>query len=168
MGTTKELYERLVLHKDGQEELWQYYHIEMARKYFPEGCNICGSTKAIILCDSTVIYGSSYGLIYLCTECRSYVGVHGDHRNGYGEANAPKGLLADADMRRLRKEAHKYFDTLWKNTKMTRKGAYKVLMRVTKVDEKDAHIAMLPREKLIILIDYLKNLKVNRNGKESS
>ncbi len=144
------------------EEPWQNYYVEMARKYFPEGCNICGSLKSVILTDSTVIYGSSYGLIYLCIKCRSYVGVHQDKNNNHGEADAPKGMLADRELRDLRKTAHKYFDPLWQDTNLSRKGAYKVLKRVLDISDDRAHIAVLSKQELRIIIKYLKSLKVNR------
>jgi len=144
-----------------KQQLWDSYHVYMGQKYFPDGCNVCGSFKSVILTDSFVIYGTSYGNIYLCTKCRSYVGVHDNPNNDHGEVDAPKGLLADEDMRKLRRQAHALFDPMWKEGKLSRTGAYKVLMRVTGVDKKHAHIAMLPKEQLIILINYLKNRKEN-------
>lgn len=174
MGTSKREYleqssresdsgcqERLTVKK---EELWQEYFIMMARKYFPNGCNICNVQKGIILTDSSIIYGSSYGLIYFCTNCKSYVGVHSVEHNPHGEKDAPKGTLADSELRRLRKNAHALFDPLWQKTNLSRRGAYKVLIRVTKVSQERAHIAMLTKSEITILIEYFKTLKVNKSN----
>jgi hypothetical protein len=171
MGRSKEQYvEQLYrLHGDDidrlarkRDELWQEYYVMMARKYFPDGCHICKSKKSVILTDSSIVYGSSYGLIYYCTNCKAYVGVHEEKNNPHGEENAPKGYLADRQMRQLRKLAHQYFDPLWQDTKLSRRGAYKVLQRATGVPEERAHIAMLTKKELNKLIQYFRNLKVNR------
>lgn len=37
-------------------------------------CPYCGKPTEFV--DSSVIYGRSYGMIYLCRDCRAYVGVH--------------------------------------------------------------------------------------------
>jgi len=145
-----------------KEELWQEYFIMMPRKYFPNGCNICGVQKSIILTDSAIIYGSSYGLIYYCTNCRAYVGVHKVKDNPHGEKDAPLGTLADSELRRLRKQAHALFDPLWSKSTLSRRGAYKVLQRATGVSEERAHIAMLNKNEVSILITYLKTLKINK------
>ena len=149
-----------------KDELWQEYFIMMPRKYFPDGCNICGVQKSIILTDSAIIYGSSYGLIYYCTNCRAYVGVHNVKHNPHGEKDAPKGTLADAELRRLRKQAHGLFDPLWQKSTLSRRGAYRMLQDVTKVTKERAHVAMLTKVEIIVLINYLKTLKIN-NGKAS-
>jgi len=170
MGRSKEKYAEWlnsqpsveeILHAK-KEELWQEYFIMMPRKYFPNGCNICGVQKSIILTDSSIIYGSSYGLIYYCTNCRAYVGVHDNAHNDHGEKDAPKGTLADSELVKLRKVAHKLFDPLWKETNLSRKGAYQVLINVTHVSKERAHIAMLTKAEITILINYLKTLKVNK------
>jgi hypothetical protein len=93
--------------------------------------------------DSSIIYGKSYGMVYLCRDCDAYVGVH----DGTDKA---KGRLADKNLRYHKKMAHKYFDNLWqrkmKKTKI-RKGharakAYKWLAEELGIDSKFAHIGM--------------------------
>ena len=172
MGRTKEESSEWLNHQEQsteemlqakKEELWQEYFIMMPRKYFPNGCNICGVEKSILLTDSAIIYGSSYGLIYYCTNCRSYVGVHKNPDNQHGEKDAPLGTLADSELRRLRKQAHALFDPLWKKSNLSRRGAYKVLRRITNVSEERAHIAMLNKPEVNSLINYLKTLKINKS-----
>ena len=41
-------------------------------------CDYCGRETEYV--DSKVIYGKSYGKIYLCRNCMAYVGVHKDIR----------------------------------------------------------------------------------------
>lgn len=59
--------------------------------------------------DSAIIYGRSYGLIWICEHfptCNSYVGCHKG-------SSRPKGTLADGPTREWRKQAHAAFDALW-------------------------------------------------------
>ena len=71
-------------------------------------CQHCGSK--VVLRDSSVVYGKSYGFVWICSNfpnCYSYVGVH---RN----TTRPLGRVANNELRKLRIEAHKYFDHMWK------------------------------------------------------
>lgn len=79
-------------------------------------CSYCKGDA--ILVDSSVIYGRSYGDIYLCSPCDAYVGVHKG-------TTKPKGTPANKALRELRKDAHEAFDFLtWKQRTppTTRKG----------------------------------------------
>ena len=60
-------------------------------------CPYCGKPTEYV--DSSIIYGRSYGMIYLCRDCRAYVGVH----KGTDQA---LGRLANAELREAKKEAH--------------------------------------------------------------
>jgi len=68
-------------------------------------CPYCGEKPEFV--DSSVIYGQSYGIIYLCRPCDAYVGVH-------KESDKALGRLANKDLREAKKKAHFYFDALWK------------------------------------------------------
>ena len=54
-------------------------------------CDYCGRETEYV--DSKVIYGKSYGKIYLCRNCMAYVGVHKG-------TDKPLGRLANAELRR--------------------------------------------------------------------
>ena len=71
----------------------------------------CGKPTEYV--DSSVIYGRSYGMIYLCRGCRAYVGVH----KGTDKA---LGRLANAELREAKKEAHYYFDQIAKTSLINR------------------------------------------------
>ena len=70
-------------------------------------CPYCGKKTEYV--DSSVIYGRSYGMIYLCRDCMAYVGVH----KGTDQA---LGRLANAELREAKKEAHYYFDQIAKTS----------------------------------------------------
>ena len=75
-------------------------------------CDYCGGEA--ILKDSRIIYKTrSYGSVYVCENypaCDAYVGAH-DY------TFEPKGSLANAELRELRKQCHEVFDELWMEKK---------------------------------------------------
>lgn len=90
--------------------------------------------------DSSCIYNKSYGMIYICTSCGAYVGVHKG-------TSTPLGSLANKELRLYRKEAHKYFDNIWRRKKKTgdryaRSKAYKWLSNKMKLPPNKTHIGM--------------------------
>lgn len=101
-------------------------------------CAYCGG--GVSLKDSKIIYGRSYGNIYICDkypECDAYVGVH------KSDGKTPLGTIANKELRELRKICHNnYFDPLWKSGKITRNEAYKFLQRIMGLTAEDCHIAM--------------------------
>ena len=99
-------------------------------------CGYCGLQSEYV--DSKEIYGTSYGMIYLCRPCDAYVRVHKD-------TDEPLGTLANKTLRELRKMAHTAFDPIWQSGryKGKRRSAYRWLARKLKVKEEAAHIAML-------------------------
>lgn len=50
-------------------------------------CDYCGRRAEFV--DSKIVYGKSYGMMYLCRHCMAYVGVHKG-------TSRPLGRLADA------------------------------------------------------------------------
>ena len=65
---------------------------------------------------SDIIYGKDFGPVYTCENyplCDSYVGCHPG-------TTEPLGRLADQELRFWKKEAHKYFDPIWKEKKINK------------------------------------------------
>lgn len=95
-------------------------------------CNICGSDE-IRKTKNDEIYGRIYGRgdIFLCDNCRSYVGCHPDGR--------PLGLLANREMRDLKVKCHSLFDPIWKNKEVPRGKLYGRLSNILKINKKDCH-----------------------------
>lgn len=91
-------------------------------------------------------------IFYLCSPCGAYVGCH------LGTDN-PLGILANAELRDLKKRAHAVFDPIWKkrlaekqvadpkyNKGMARGGRYKKLAEVLGIEKRDCHIGMFSPE----------------------
>lgn len=104
-------------------------------------CPYCQAKTSFV--DSSLIYNKSYGMIYICFECDAYVGCH----KGTDKA---KGSLANRSLRRLRNQAHSWFDPLWR-TKMkrdncsqseARNAAYEWLSEKLGIERDLTHIAM--------------------------
>ena len=98
-------------------------------------CDYCGRRTEYV--DSKVIYGKSYGMIYLCRNCMAYVGVHKG-------SDKPLGRLANAQLRYWKKEAHAAFDPLWKygSFKHRRNAAYAWLAEQMGLPVDKTHIGM--------------------------
>lgn len=103
-------------------------------------CDYCGHPAELV--DSGVIYGRSYGLIWLCRGCNAWVGTHANSPD-----HAPLGRLANAELREWRKLAHAAFDALWRGRGSgARAAAYRWLARELEMDLDDCHIAMFDVE----------------------
>lgn len=98
-------------------------------------CGYCRGRAEFV--DSKIIYGRSYGMIYLCRKCNAFVGVHKG-------TDRPKGTLADAELREWRKAAHNVFDPLWQygRFKGHRKAAYRWLSERMELPTEKTHIGM--------------------------
>lgn len=103
-------------------------------------CPYCGKAPEFV--DSEVIYGKSYGMIYLCKPCEAFVGVHKGSRKALGR-------LANRELRAWKKRAHSYFDQLWMRKMRngfskthSRHAAYKWLSDTMGIEPKYTHIGM--------------------------
>lgn len=98
-------------------------------------CDYCGRKAEFV--DSKIIYGQSYGMVYLCRNCMAYVGVH------KGSAK-PLGRLANAELRYWKKAAHAAFDPMWKwgRFRHHRNAAYGWLAQQMGLPIEKTHIGM--------------------------
>ena len=98
-------------------------------------CNYCGRKAELV--DSKVIYGTSYGMMYLCRHCNAYVGCHKG-------TDRPLGRLANAELRYWKKAAHAVFDPLWRQGRFRgrRQAAYKWLAGEMGLPVEQTHIGM--------------------------
>lgn len=104
--------------------------------------------------DSSVVYGKSFGKLYLC-QCVpgwAYVGCH----KTTGE---PLGTLADSETRDWRKMAHAAFDPLWKEKGWDRGDAYKWLSYQLGIPQEQCHIGMFDVARCKRVIDACRYLK---------
>lgn len=101
-------------------------------------CPYCN--KPSVYTDSKEIYNSSYGMIYICRPCKAWVGVHKG-------TDIALGRLANSELREWKKEAHYYFDKLWRekikkgmNKSKARGMAYKWLASELGTVPEETHI----------------------------
>lgn len=112
-------------------------------------CPYCkGPTEFV---NSSVIYGKSYGMIYICAKCDAYCGVHKGTTNSLGR-------LANADLRFWKQEAHKYFDMIWRSENMNRKELYKLLAEHLQIPEQYCHIGMFSTKTCKEVVQWSKQL----------
>ncbi len=112
-------------------------------------CDYCSRRAEYV--DSAVIYGKSYGMIYLCRSCNAYVGVHKG-------SDKPLGRLANAELREWKKRAHAAFDPIWQYGRFRRRrnAAYEWLAEKMGLTKEETHIGMfdVPQCKQVIQIVY--------------
>lgn len=97
-------------------------------------CPYCKSHALLV--DSKVIYGKSYGNLWLCEPCKAYVGcVRG--------TDTPLGIPANARTRAERQVAHKWLDMIWKNKErgFSRSSVYLWLAGKMNMTSQECHIA---------------------------
>jgi hypothetical protein len=112
-----------------------------------EICQYCKNKTQYI--DSSVIYGKSYGMIYLCKPCDAYCGVHKGTNNSLG-------IVANKELRYWKKQAHYYFDLIWKEKHETRSNLYQHLSKHLNIPIEYTHIGMFSIKTCKEVIDYSK------------
>lgn len=106
-------------------------------------CPYCNRLARFV--DSRIVYGKSYGKMWLCSgwpECNAYVGVHQGTRK-------PLGRMANPELRKAKKAAHAAFDPLWThnvNPSKSRKYAYAWLAKQLGISTDECHIGMFDVE----------------------
>ncbi len=89
-----------------------------------------------ILIDTKTIYKvRSYGMAYQCPKCLAFVGCHKNTIIALGR-------VANKELREAKKEAHKYFDIIWKNKHLTRTDAYEWLSTRLEIPISKTHIGL--------------------------
>lgn len=121
----------------------------------PKECRYCGGE--VIYVSNKEIYGKEYGadrgsnMCYLCVSCKASIGVH-------PYTDIPLGIMADDNLKTLKKEAHALFDPIWKNGQMTRTEAYRWLAKKLGIPERECHIGWFDEEMLMRVINGMKRL----------
>ena len=113
-------------------------------------CPYCkGKTEYI---DSEVIYGTSYGMVYLCKPCDAYCGVHKGTDKSLGR-------LANRELRFWKKEAHRHFDVIWKEGDIERNDLYLYLSDHLNIPAEYTHIGMFSIRSCMKVVEWAKNYK---------
>lgn len=117
----------------------------------PTKCRYCGNK--VVYTSNAEIYGREYGngMVYLCRNCGAYVGTHPN-------SDRPLGTLANAELREYRKQAHFWFDQIWKtpNKIMSRWKAYDWLSKQLGLPKEKTHIGMFEKNECIKVIKLAK------------
>lgn len=120
-------------------------------------CDYCGRRAEFV--DSKVIYGKSYGMVYLCRPCDAYVGVHKG-------SDVPLGRLANAELRYWKKAAHAAFDPLWQygRFKHHRNAAYRWLSDQMQLPVEKTHIGMFDIDQCKAAIQIIRSQGENTHA----
>lgn len=123
-------------------------------------CPYCNKKTKLV--DSSVIYGKSYGLVYLCTKCKAYVGVHKG-------TTKPLGTPASKNLRALRRQVHSYLDELWLHSPKSkkskeRKNTYAWLSKQLNIPIEKTHVGMFNESQCIEAIELLREELIRRNN----
>lgn len=116
-------------------------------------CPYCDRPSVVVLQRGRVLW--------ICRPCAAWVGVHDS------SSLKPLGTLANAELRKLRCQAHEVFDPLWKAKEIktgcrrseARRKAYKWLASQLGVKAADCHIGMFSpaqcREVVRVCVPYV-------------
>lgn len=102
-------------------------------------CPYCGAKVIFRSADGIYRENHRETMLYVCSrhpKCDAYVRAHPGTR-------IPMGVLADPQLRKLRREAHRYFDQLHTSGLMTKADAYRWLASMIGAPMEKAHIGYL-------------------------
>lgn len=104
----------------------------------PTLCPLCGGKVKLNRCDKKK---SRSGFVYYCTRCYAWVGT--STRNPLDAL----GQLAGKEIRKKRRDLHKWFDKLWSNHS-ERETYYCRLAKALNIDRDSCHFALMSMEQL--------------------
>lgn len=108
-------------------------------------CKYCGRPTELVA--SSEIRRNRKGKSYLCRNCNAYVSCHPG-------SEMSMGCVADFNLRRLRHEAHLWFDPIWKNKlKKSRYNAYSWLSLRLKMNKNYTHMGYFDEEDCMKVIN---------------
>ena len=117
-------------------------------------CPYCGGHSVLKSAEGIYKNNSRDTMLYVCKNypvCDSYVRVHPGSK-------IPMGTMANGELRRLRHEAHKYFNQLYESGYMTKDDAYRWLAAILYAPQNQAHIGLLGEYYCRVVIEESKKL----------
>lgn len=123
--------------------------IEQSKIYAGVICPYCKGISEMI--KSKEIYGKDYGWLYICKPCDAYVGCHKNSKR-------PLGRLANKNLRKLKNEAHRYFDKIWKLKILDRTKAYNWLSEQLNIPFDYTHIGMFSEKTCRAVVEISKTI----------
>lgn len=113
-------------------------------------CRYCGEPARLV--DGASIYPHRPDLVALkfwrCDPCAAWVGVHKGTEN-------PLGILAKAELRKLKSQVHALFDPIWKGRAMKRSKAYRWLAKGLGISKDECHVGMFDEARCKAAIEFL-------------
>lgn len=110
-------------------------------------CPYCKDKTELV--SSKIIYGQDFGFVYYCEPCDAYVGCHAG-------TDIALGRLANKELRKAKKEAHRFFDMIWKLKIMNRDQAYAWLSTKLNLPKEYTHIGMIGHKTCKDVVYYSK------------
>lgn len=114
-------------------------------------CPYCGG-KSVLVETAAIYHGRDFGWAWACEnypECDAYTGCH-------GKSKLPLGRLANAELRRAKRAAHRVFDPMWRGGGLTRSQAYAWLSEQLGINETECHIGMFDVEQCKGVVEVCK------------
>jgi len=111
-------------------------------------CPFCGHD--VVFTSNKELYGREYGngKCYLCRHCLASTGTHPD--------GSPLGMLANREMKELKKVCHALFDPIWRTQKEVKRGElYTILADKMRIAKKDCHFGHFDVDRLTIAIQIM-------------
>lgn len=97
---------------------------------------------------------------YLCTPCHALVGCHPPHGKNRKIIDRPLGRLANAELRRAKRDAHDAFDPLWRERAFpTRSNAYHWLSEQLGIPKDETHIGMMDVERCKAVVEACQSFR---------
>lgn len=122
-------------------------------------CRYCGEPARLV--NGKQIYPYRADLAELkfwrCAPCNAWVGVH----NG---TETPLGILAKAELRKLKSQVHALFDPIWKEKRMKRSKAYRWLAEGLGIPKDECHVGMFDEARCKAAIVMLSQLQRDTDG----
>jgi ssDNA-binding Zn-finger/Zn-ribbon topoisomerase 1 len=103
-------------------------------------CHLCGAPMVLRQTKKFKWRNGQNRIFYSCSEYPRCDGIRASHPSG-----EPFGRPADPETRSYRIKAHEAFDPLWKDGRLTRKQAYRVLQHIMSMNREEAHISLFTK-----------------------
>lgn len=125
----------------------------------PPRCPYCNGRAKLLTGDFVYVDRPDLAkrLFWACMPCGAWCGVHGNSARA-----APLGTLADADLRRMRRQVHDLLDPLWRDGGMARADAYAWLARRLGMDVRRCHVGFFREAQCLAVLAILKQREAQR------
>lgn len=120
-------------------------------------CRYCGEPARLVNGDQVYPHRPDLaGLkFWRCTPCDAWVGVHNGTEN-------PLGILAKAELRKLKTLVHAAFDPIWQKRGMGRSKAYRWLAEGLGISKEECHVGMFDEARCKAALAFLSAAKADQ------